>query len=67
MLKQFTALEHKVGDHVYHFMCAPDSPLGEIHDALTIMKDYVVQRIQDQHKLEEASKAPVPEVEKCAS
>jgi len=45
MLRQLSRLEVKVGERIYQLSCEPDSPLGEIHDALLQMKGYVVQRI----------------------
>lgn len=57
-IKSKTVLEVKVGDRVYSMECYSDSPLGEVHDALTQMKSYVVDRINAQvdneKKVEEA-------------
>ena len=66
MLKGFTALEHKIGERVYHLMCAPDAPLGEVHDAIAKMKEYVVQRMYDQHKAETEAAAKASEKPPCA-
>lgn len=53
MIKQITRLEHKVGDRVYQFLCDNDSPVGEVHDALTVFKAYVVGVINGQEKPKE--------------
>ncbi len=52
MLKQKTLLEVKIDDKLYQFYCDPDSQLGQLHDALAQMKQYVVQRIVDAQKSE---------------
>ena len=50
MLKNLTGLELKVEDKVYKFICEVDAPIGVIHDALTEMKNFVVQRINEANK-----------------
>jgi len=47
MLKNITKMEVKVGERVYQFLCEVDSPIGEVHDVLSSMKAFVVQRIQE--------------------
>lgn len=47
-LKNKTILEVKIGERTYSMECYSDSPLGEVHDALTQMKAYVVDRINAQ-------------------
>lgn len=59
-LKSRTTLEVKVGDKIYTMDCNSDSPLGEVHDALTQMKSYIVQRINDQAKSEKPGE-PCPD------
>lgn len=56
MIKNLIKLEHKIGDRVFHMYCDPDSPLGEVHDALSAMKAYIVARIKDAHELESKEK-----------
>jgi hypothetical protein len=59
ILKQRTVLEI-VGDRKsYRFECDPDSPLGEIHDSLSQMKHYIVQRIIAAQQTEIETKNPV--------
>lgn len=48
MIKQQIKLEVKAGERVYELACSPDSPLGELYDAISAMKSYVVQRINEQ-------------------
>ena len=50
MLKNNTVLEVKIGERNYQFHCSPDSPLGELHDALHQMKTFIVQKIVDAEK-----------------
>lgn len=52
MIKNKTVLEHKVGDRVYEFYFSPDSPAGEIHDALVLIKGFVIERINEAQKKE---------------
>lgn len=50
MLKNIAKFEVKVGERVYHFLCDIDSPIGEVHDVLSSMKAFVIQRMQDAEK-----------------
>lgn len=52
MLKQKTILEVVKGEKSYHLHCDPDSRLGELHAALSEMKDYVVKRILEAEEQE---------------
>lgn len=62
MFKQKLHLEVKgKEDRVYRLECEPNSPLGEIHDALCAMKNVVVQQIV---KIQESDKKPDQEPEK---
>ena len=66
MLKQKTIFEHKIGDRTYVFECDPTSPLGEIHDSLCIMKNFVIEKIMEiknnEKKLAEEKKEAEPEI-----
>lgn len=42
-----TILEVKTGEHTYQFVCSPDSPIGEVYDALSNMRAYVIQKIKE--------------------
>lgn len=50
------SIEIKIGERVYKFNCSPDSPLGEIHDALSSMRSHVIQLMKDQDKSSESNK-----------
>ena len=50
MLKNKIALEHKIGERIYEFVCTPDSPLGEIHDAVCAFKSFIVDRINKENE-----------------
>lgn len=56
MIKSKTVLEVQIGDRIYRMDCDPDSPLGEVHDALTQMRACVVQKIVDIDKSKEEPK-----------
>lgn len=47
-LRSRTYLEVKIDNRTYALECSSDSPLGAVHDALTQMKAYVVDRINAQ-------------------
>lgn len=55
VIKTQTVLEIKKEDRIYKFEFAPDSPSGEIYDALTLMKNFVIQQIQESEKSQEPS------------
>lgn len=50
MLKNNSVLEIKIGERIYQFHCSPDSPLGELHDAIHQMKSFIIQKIIDVEK-----------------
>lgn len=50
MIKHNTILEVKIGERIYQFECSPESPLGELHDALHQMKSFIIQKIVDAEK-----------------
>lgn len=60
MIKSVTVIEFKIGERIYQFHCSPESPLGEIHDALCMMKHEIVQRISKQDELEKEKKNVEP-------
>lgn len=43
MHKQISQLEHKIGDRIFHLHFESNSLLGEIHDALSAMKLYIIE------------------------
>jgi len=52
MIKTKTILEVKIGERNYELSCAPDSPMGELFDALMQMKGFCVERMSVTHKEE---------------
>lgn len=50
MINQKIVLEVKVGERSYSMECYHDSPLGEIHDALSQMKGFVIQKMMEAEK-----------------
>lgn len=51
MFKQLAKMEVKGGNERMHgYVCPIDSPLGEIHDALCIMKAHVIEQMEAQQK-----------------
>ncbi len=48
MLKNKTVLEVKIGERNYLLECDPNSPLGELHDALAQMINFVIDKMQQQ-------------------
>lgn len=61
MINNITKLEVKIGEKVYQFLCEVDSPIGQVHDALSAMKGFVIQKINE---AEEASKTAPEATEK---
>ena len=47
MIKNKIVLEQKIGERAYEFYCNPDSPLGEVHDVLHMMKDEIIKKMQE--------------------
>lgn len=67
MFKQKLVLEHKIGDRLYEVHCQPDSPLGELFDALMAWKGWAVQRMSQAHEQEmlEAQEKMAEEPRQC--
>lgn len=59
-LRNRTTLEVKVGDRTYSMDCNSDSPLGEVYDALTQMRSYIVERITTQSDNEKKAEEECP-------
>lgn len=63
MLSDLKRLEHKIGDKIYHFTCAPDSPLADVKEALVQFLGYINNLESTlKTKAEEEAKASVPVV-----
>lgn len=65
MIKQKTVLEVKIGERIYEMCMSPDSPLGEIYDALSQIRLFVVNKINEQNKLESPEKDVCCSEESC--
>jgi hypothetical protein len=61
MLNNISKIEVKIADRVYQLLCDNDSPLGQVHDALSSMKGFII------NKMQEAEKASQPEKEEDQS
>lgn len=51
-MKNIGGLSVKIGERIYHFVCDVDAPLGEIHDAISRIKGFIVERINQTHQAE---------------
>jgi hypothetical protein len=58
MIKNLAALEVTIENKIYKLICEADAPIGAVHDALTQMKSFVVNRINEAHKQEQ----PPPQI-----
>lgn len=57
MFKQKMVLEVKgAEDRMHRLECDPSTPLGEVHDAVCAMKNFVVQKINEQNEQAEKEK-----------
>lgn len=53
MINNKSGLKVKIGERLYEFLCDHDAPVGEVHDAISKMKAFVVDIINSNHKKEE--------------
>jgi hypothetical protein len=64
MIKNFSGLEIKIGERAYQLVCALDSPIGELHDALCHMKNFVIHKVNEINSKESQATTPLtPEPE----
>ncbi len=56
MLSTISKIEIKIGERVYQMLCQGDSPLGELHDVLSQMKGFVIDKMQE---IDRVSNPPV--------
>jgi len=45
MIKNKTHLEIKIGERSYELVCDNDAPLGELHDAVQTIKNFIIEKI----------------------
>ncbi len=58
MFNQIGKLEVKIGDRLYQLFCAVDSPIGEVHDALSQMKMFVIDKMKEIENSPKVEKVP---------
>lgn len=63
MINNITKLEVKIGEKVYQFLCEVDSPIGQVHDALSAMKGFVIEKINEAQKAEQPAAQEEPKAE----
>lgn len=56
MIKTKAVVEVVLNERTYTMDCPNDAPLGEVHDALCMMKACIVSRINEIQKLEQENK-----------
>lgn len=56
MIKNKAVVEIELNNRIYTMECPSDAPLGEVHDALCMMKSVLVNRINEIDKLENEKK-----------
>lgn len=47
MIKTKAVVEVKLNDRIYTMECPSESPFGEVHDALCMMKSIIAGRIKE--------------------
>jgi hypothetical protein len=62
MIKNLTTLEHVIGDKVFQFACHPEATLGQLHDALSAMKAFVISKMQEFEKQGEKIVEAIPDI-----
>ena len=67
MLKNYSALEHKVENRTYTFLWDHASPIGEIYDTLQRMQYFVSQQIASIEKAKKEQAENKKEEACCAS
>lgn len=58
MLRNKTGLEAKVGDKYFQFVCDQESSVGEIFDALYLMRSHVLEVMKNQQEKDKDSATP---------
>lgn len=52
MIKTKTVLEVKIGERIYEFSMSPDSPLGELFDAISQIRGLIIQKINESQEIQ---------------
>lgn len=53
MIKNKTVLEITIGERNYELLVSSDSPLGELYDAISQMRVFVINKINEQAATEQ--------------
>ena len=66
MLTTLSVMKHQIGERTYHFLCAPDSPLQDVKEALFEFVK-VAGKIEEEAKLrmEDRAKSEAQDAEKA--
>ena len=64
-IKQETLLEVVIGERKYRLYLNADSPLGEAHDAVMAIKGFLVERMVQEHKAEQAAQEQQKKIDKA--
>ena len=57
MIKQKTVMEVVKGERTYELSVSPDSPLGEVYDALNQMRNHIINKIEEERKAQAEAEA----------
>lgn len=50
MIKNITIVEVEIGERSYQLHCSPESPLGELYDAIQKLGIVIVERMMEEQK-----------------
>lgn len=65
MIKTKAVIEIDLNDRIYTMECPNDAPLGEVHDAICMMKHVIVNRISEVHESEKKQCSQQCESKEC--
>jgi hypothetical protein len=51
MIKTKTVLEIQIRERIYEFSMSPDSPLGELFDAISQVRGLIIEKINESHQV----------------
>ena len=63
MLEQVSVLKVKIGERLYKLELDPKSPLGEAYDAITQLRSFVIDRINQENEASKPKTEKPPEQE----
>lgn len=56
MMKANVYLESVKGEKTYRFTCDPQSPLGEAYDVICEFQNFIIERMKEELKKQEANR-----------